>query len=501
MPIGIAALSHETHTFLPDTTGLERFEQEAFRGDALLDRFRGTNTATGGFIDVLEEAAEDPHPVVHAKGGVSGTVEDAVYDTYVTEMREGFEDVDLDGVLLFLHGAMVTESRRDPETDVVRAVRDVVGDVPIAVAMDLHGNVDPALLEVADVVCAYRSSPHVDGHETGRRAARLLLRTLDGDVAPAMAMAKPGLAVPTVFSATTTEPARALVSRALAWERQPELFDVTRWRDRDDVLDVSVFFGFPWSDVPQNGVAPVAVTDDNPELADAIVSDLAQALLEHADALTAPDHLYSVEDGIAYALERAETASKPVCVLDHADRLNETTFVLRELLAQDATNVAVPLLYDPAVAAACVEAGVGETVTVSVGSKSSPRGGRPVDVTGTVAWAGELTYEATGPMRRGKERTHGPTAVLETDGVWLQVVSRRENLIDRDPIEQYGFDLADFDVVVSKSKTHFRAVYEDAAAEIVVVDAPEYSPADLGVYEFEHVRPGVYPITAETPPR
>jgi microcystin degradation protein MlrC len=33
----------------------------------------------------------------------------------------------IDGVLLALHGAMATESREDPETDLVRAVRWMVG--------------------------------------------------------------------------------------------------------------------------------------------------------------------------------------------------------------------------------------------------------------------------------------------------------------------------------------------------------------------------------------
>jgi microcystin degradation protein MlrC len=497
MRIGTAGLSHETHTFLPRKTPVDPFEEAAVRGGAVTETFRGTNTVTGGFVDACEAAGHDLVPTVRSRGGVSGTVVDEVYDRYVGEMVEGFERAgDLDGVLLFLHGAMVTESRTDPETDVVRAVRDAVGDVPVVVGMDLHGNVGPDLAEAADAVCAYRSSPHVDRSETGRRAARLLFRTVAGEVSPTVAVSKPGLAVPSAFSATTTVPARDVVSRALAWEHQPELHDVTKWDRRDDVLDVSCFFGFAWSDVPQVGLAAVAVTDDDPDLAREIADDVASFAWERREGLTDPEGLYGVEEAVSVALERGARADRPVLLLDHADRLSETTYVLRELLEQDASNVAFPLLWDPEAVERCVEAGEGATVTVAVGSKTSPRGGGPVEVTGTVEWVGHEPYVSTGPMKGGQRVDHGPTAVLDVGGVWLQLTTEMDtSMIDTDPIEQYGYDAASFDVIVSKSKTHFRAVYEAFASDIVVADAPEYSPADLSVFDYERVPEGVYPIT------
>ena len=48
----------------------------------------------------------------------------------------------VDGVLLDLHGAMVPETCEDGEGDILGAVRAAVGpDVPIAVTLDLHGNI------------------------------------------------------------------------------------------------------------------------------------------------------------------------------------------------------------------------------------------------------------------------------------------------------------------------------------------------------------------------
>jgi microcystin degradation protein MlrC len=285
--------------------------------------------------------------------------------------------------------------------------------------------------------------------------------------------------------------------RNLIWQAKPELHDVTRFADADRVLDVSFFFGFAWADVPQLGVAAVAVTDDDPELAATIADDVADFAWAHREGLTNPEGVYDLEAGVAEALRRAETADAPVLLLDAADRLAETTYVLRELVERDADNVAVPLLYDPEAVDVCAAAGEGARVDLSVGSKTSDRGGGPVDLTATVEWVGHNPYVATGPISQGERVDHGETAIVRAGGLWLQLTSERDTfgLNDTDAIDQYGYDTTDFDVVVSKSKTHFRAVFEDLAESIVIVDAPEYSPIDLTHFDYEQAPADLYPLS------
>ncbi len=489
MRIGIAGITHETHTFLPDKTGVAGFESETIRGKAILETYRDTNTCIGGFIEVCEARGAELAPVVFSSGGVSGTVADAVYEKYVGEMREGFSCLadTLDGILLWLHGAMVTESRQDTETHIVKDIRTAVGyDIPIMVALDLHGNIDPALLTKATAICGYRSSPHVDMAETGRRTASALLDMLGGKTRPVCAIAKPGLVVPSLFSATTVPPAKDIIARAMEWQGKPR------------VIDVSFFFGFAWSDVHQLGVSAVAVTDNAPELARVIVDDLAAYAWSRRAELTGGPNVHSVADGVALAIERAKNATKPIVILDHSDRLNDTTFVLHELLRQNAQGAAHPLLYDPGAVQACIAAGVGNEVTVMAGGKSSRIAGGPVRLAGRVEWVGEKSFVATGPMRRGLVTSYGPVAIVQVGGTWVQLVSEHESLIDEDPIIQFGRKIEDFRIIVSKSKTHFRAVYEQIAEEIIVVDAPAYSPVDLSVFDYRNVPRGVYPVTKKS---
>ncbi len=488
MKIGIAGISHETHTFLPDKTGLDDFDRVARHGKDILETYRPTNSSIGGFIQVCEPAGVELVPIVYASGGVAGTVKDEVYDKYIGEMCEGLGRVadTLDGILLSLHGAMVTESRQDTETHILKDVRKAVGyDIPIFVALDLHGNIDPAILTKATAIFGYHSSPHVDEAETGRRAARALLDMLAGKTRPVSAMAKPGMVVPSIFSATTVPPARDIIARVKDWQQKPR------------VIDVSFFFGFAWSDVHQLGASAVAVTDNAPELARVIVDDLAGAAWARREEFAGKRGVYSLRDGVALAMKRSMAASKPVVILDHADRLSDTTFVLHELVRQDARGVAFPLLCDPEAARACLEAGQGNTVELAVGSKSSPQAGGPVRLTGRVEWVGEKSYIGTGPMSYGERQDLGLTAILQAGGIWVQITSQRHSLIDEDPITQFGRKTGEFKIIVSKSKTHFRAVYEKVAQEIIIVDAPAYSPVDLSVFQYKNVPRGVYPITRQ----
>jgi microcystin degradation protein MlrC len=486
--LGVAGFSHETITFWPGLTTLADFERDATYGQAVLDKARGTNTCIGGFMEVCGAEGVELVPVLNASGGATETVADEVYDHYVPLMRKGFREMrdGIHGVLLSLHGAMATESRQDPETDAVHEIREEIGyEVPLMVTLDLHANKDDALLKEATAVFGFQSSPHVDMRNTGVRAARAMVRTLRSEINPVVALRKPGIVVPSVFSATTVSPAKDIIDRVRLWEREP------------GVVDVTALFGFAWADVRPLGMGMVAVTDDDPQLAQRIVDDLTELALGKKKELTGRSEasLYSVEEGVRLALRKAERARKPVVILDHADRSNDTTFVLRELLKQKAEKTAFPMIYDPGSAKKCVEAGVGATVELDVGATTGWRDGGKLRVKGKVLWAGEGRYRGTGPMRVNQDIQLGPTGILQVGGVWLQLISRQRSLIDDDPIKQFGYKPQDFKVIVSKSKTHFRAVYEVIGEEIIIVDAPGQCPADLGVFQYMNVPPGVYPVT------
>lgn len=486
--IGMAAFGHETVTFWPGVTPKEEFDRIVLFGEEVLEQRRGTNTVMGGFIGICEEEGMDPVPFFDVEAEASAVVSDDAFEAYAGRMIRGFRSIgsDLAGILLYLHGAMVTESYLSPETELVRRIRDSVSDtLPIVCAFDLHGNLDPELPGLCTALVSYRKSPHTDMMETGRRAARILVDFCIGKTRPVCSVRKPGLVIPSVFSATTAPPGKDLYDEVLRLATTP------------GILDVSFLSGFAWSDTPQAGAAAVAVADGNKALAEETAEKLVRFAWERRKQFTGREGnmLFSVQEGVDRAL-RIGRARRPVLLLDHADRTNDTTFVLEELLARGAENAAVPLFRDPEAVRVCIEAGPGAEVELSVGGSTGWRDNGPVRVSGRVEWTGSGSYRGTGPMTAGKVIDIGPAAVVQCGGIWLQLVSYNFVLMDTDPFVQFGRRAEEFDIIVSKSKTHFRQVYGPIAEEIIIIDAPGQCPADLSVFDYTRVPPGVYPVTS-----
>jgi microcystin degradation protein MlrC len=488
MRIALAGFNLESVSFLPEETTIEQFQHYESRGQDIVERFTGTNTVMGGFIDICNETGYEMVPIVMTEAGARGSAADSAFEHYARIITEALkaERGRLDGVLLHLHGAMTTPSRTDPDRDIAALVRAAIGpDVPFMLALDYHGNLDERSVAPATATFGYHYSPHVDMGETGRRAGRCLVRTLKGEIRPVTAIAKPGLMVPSILSATTLHPLADFVARSIALpEENPAL------------VDVSVFAGFSYADVPNCGFSVVVVADGDADLAQRTARELSDEIFASRVELYKPGFAKPLKEGLDYAFDLAARSDKPVVVLEHADRMNDSTHVLRELVRRGAQNVAVPYLYDAESARQAAEAGAGKTIRLALGGKSDARAGGPVEVEAEVVWAGPKTYIGTGPMRKNSRISPGIVAVLKVGGITVSVTETPLTCIDEDAFIQFGMDARDFDVVVLRSKTHFRAVWEPLSEEIVIVDTPDWGPADLLTLPYRHVpRDRVYPFT------
>jgi len=149
-----------------------------------------------------------------------------------------------------------------PEAEIVRRVREVVGDIPVFVTLDLHANEDHELSDIADAVFIVKRYPHYDAYLQGQRAARILIRTIKGSYKPTMATQKPGVITPSVFQGTGVSPAMEIMERA------------RRWENRETDVFVSVAFGFAYADVPDVGATVMVVTNDDLQLSERIAKDM-----------------------------------------------------------------------------------------------------------------------------------------------------------------------------------------------------------------------------------
>ncbi|MDY0393509.1 M81 family metallopeptidase [Virgibacillus halophilus] len=171
MKIIVGGLYHESNTFNPFVTNKEDFV--LVEGEKILDRVASTQ--------VFREANVDIVPSIHAFGLSSGIVTKDAYRYFADKMLHVIKnETDIDGIWLHLHGSMTVEGIGSGELQLLKEIREIVGkEIPISLALDIHGNNAKDLTNYVNIIRAYRTVPHVDQPETEIITARLLLEMLE----------------------------------------------------------------------------------------------------------------------------------------------------------------------------------------------------------------------------------------------------------------------------------------------------------------------------------
>jgi microcystin degradation protein MlrC len=486
----LAMLSHETNTFSNIPTDRAQFEARHLHyGGEIVELFRGTGTCLGGMIEAAERRGAQLVPSVAAAASPAGRVTADIHEHVKARMLADLQAAGpVDGVLLDLHGAMVPEGMDDGEGDVIAAVRAAVGpDVPIAVTLDLHGNLSEAMARGADLLHGYKTYPHVDMAERGVEATERLLDLIGRGLSPTAAFRKPPLLPPIGAQRTAVGPMRRLYDRADEMEKDPK------------VISISIFAGFPYADIPDAGLGIYVVTDGDRPLAEALADELAALAWQHRHEFV--HRGLPVPEAVRTALA---AEGRPIVLADMADNTGggaagDGTEILRELVRVGARSTVVACLWDPAAVQECIRAGVGQRLTLDVGGKVDDRHGAPLRVTGVVRTLSDGRFVHKGPMARGLPGRLGATAVLDVNDVKVILISYRWQTLDPEMLRFVGLDPLDHKLIVVKSTIHYRAAFEPIAKEIIEVDAPGLSSSNLARFAFERIRRPIFPLDAETP--
>ena len=491
----LAGMSHETNTFSPQPTILDKFGRYS-GGDGLLsgpsavELMSGTRTPFGGFCDLL--APLDAELTVPIVGGAapSGKVTDDAYETMAGAITDAVE-AGCDAVFLALHGAMVTETRDDAEGELLRRIRSIAPDMPIAVSLDFHLGMSPDLCTNATVVTGYRTYPHIDTYETSQRAGITLLRSLAGECDPVISWGVLPLMTNMLRQTPLHQPMKDIMDRAIEAEASGE------------VLNASVFGGFPLSDIPHTGLSVIVVADGDKAAGDALRDELLDMAWDRR-----ADFVHRFEP-MAESVARASDAPEgPIVLHDHGDNcgaggITDVMAVLGEALDQGFTDVVAGPYCDPGAAASLVEAGVGAEVTVDLGGKvdmpAIDLAGAPMTLSGTVTAVSDGRYEVTGPMMTGVTMNLGPSAALDIGPAVVLVCSNPIEPIDVDFYGVLGVDPTAHRYLLIKSRQHFRAAFEPISTEIIGVAGPGVCSEDYSIRTFERIRRPMYPMDLDTP--
>jgi microcystin degradation protein MlrC len=488
MRLLIAMMKHETNTFSPVPTPLARFGPRY--GEEAIAAYRGTGTGLGAYLDLAtREKAEIVMPIA-AGAAPSRPVEDSAYAHITDAILEAVAKGGFDGIMLDLHGAMVTESLEDGEGQLLKRLRAIDPKTPVAVSLDMHANLYDEIIANATVVTGYRTYPHIDTYETARLAGDILLRTIRGEVNPVMAWGNAPVLPHVMRQGSDDHPNKELQHRCATMAGE-------------GALAASLFTGFPHADIWNAGLSAVVVTDGNRKLAE----DLRDELLDRA-WVEREAFVYRIEPlqksvARAKAMSPAQAREGPVVLLDHYDNCAsggtmDTTVVLAEILRQGLEGVVAFAIYDPEVVQQAIAAGIGAQVTLSIGGKLAmpaiPAESPPLTVTGRVKTISDGRYRNRGPMARGLAMDMGPSVVLDTGAVEIVLISRHVEPSDLNCLSSLGIDPTQKRYVMLKSRVHWRAGLGSIAKAVVDCAGVGVCTSDYSQLKFEKVRRPIYPL-------
>jgi microcystin degradation protein MlrC len=489
MRLLLAMFKHETNTFSPVPTPFERFFRRTSGvlcgGKQAIDAYRGTGSGIGGFIEVAERLGAQIVLPVAAEAWPSGPVDEDAYERIAGLILDQVKEGGFDGILLDLHGAMVTRTLEDGEGTLLKRLREIDPKTPVGVTLDMHANLYDDIVKHATVITGYHTYPHVDVFEAGRRAADLLTRTIAGEINPVMAWGNRPMLPHVMRQGTHGEPNKSLQARCIAFES-------------GQALAASLFTGFPHADINNAGVSVVVCTDNDPVSA----RKLRDELLDQAWG--AREEFVFRHEPLRQSVSRAkEMTQGPIVLLDHCDNTAsggtmDTTVVLAEVLRQGLENAAFYAIYDPQAAATAAEAGVGADVTLKLGGKTpmpALRGSsHPLEVSGKVKFIFDGRYRNHGPMAKGTLNDTGTTVVLDTGKVEIVIVSHHQEPNDINCLQAVGIDPLQKRYVILKSRVHWRAGLGNIARDVVECDGLGVTTSDYSQLEFKNVRRPIYPL-------
>jgi microcystin degradation protein MlrC len=498
-------MHHETNTFAQEHNDAP--DGPVNVGQEIIDKAH-PKSFLGGFLENVRRDDIDLVPTHEVRYTYGGLIHADVFDHYVGQIVDTIRNTgQIDGVFFALHGAMVVE---DPYTDaegtLMKRVREIVGEgVPFVATYDFHNIMSHD--ECAQLAAAFPNdtNPHIDGYDRGLEAGACMLRILDGEINPVTRVVHIPIIGPNIGQST--------------WSHNPDeeerlpMYQLNLVRESLErtagVINICVQGGYGYADTPESCMSVMVTTDDDPDLAVKLASQLAQQVWEKRQQIVDVRPIYSIDDGVRMAMESNE--DKPVVLVDLGDDPGsscaaDSPAVLESLLRLGAKDC-VLTIRDPNVVEAGMQAGIGATLEMEVGAAIDQRFYKPIKVTGTVKSIDDGNYMICGPTHGGwgrdvtreawREANVGPRVVLRIGDKIDVVFSVGRSGKDRDFFKSAGIVFDEKKILVVKSNQAHRASFDPIVAYNIDLASPGASTVNYESLPFRHIQRPLWPIDTD----
>lgn len=474
MRIFVAGLETETNTFSPFPTKMDDYH--ITRVEDLDDQMEPL-ASMPPFLQWIERAKAIGSDLVFSVYGwaqPAGPTERSAYESFRDKILSDLEGAgEIDIVLLFLHGAMIAEGCEDCEADLMSRIRQKAGpQVVIAAELDLHAQLSSAMLDVADILVAYKEYPHIDVAARGEELFELAVKTWKGEIHPAMAMVDCNMLG---LFPTTASPLREFVDAMTDAESRP------------GILSLSFIHGFTYGDVSFAGSKVLAITDGDNQLAADVASEFADRVytFRHSIAVQPLTLDEALQEACAFISDSDRNSGCPVVVADQSDNAGcgapaDSTFALHWLLENGIENAAIAIFYDPNVVKQAIQAGEGSKVLCNLGGHHGAVSGQTLTAEFEVIKIVK-DYHHQFPQVNSEPQLMplGNTVSLRFEGVELVVSSRRCQCFCPSIFDDLGIKALEKDLLIPKSGQHFYNAFYPIASQIIYMAASGAVPPDI----------------------
>lgn len=384
----------------------------------------------------------------------------------------------VDGVILYLHGAMVADHCDDCEGDILSRVRRIVGnEVFIGVELDPHTHLSQAMVDHGDVLISMKEYPHTDYHERAVDLFALMRGYFNHRIKPVMSVVDCHMID---MYPTLIEPMKSVNAKVKHLEET-----------QADILSISIIHGFPWGDVADLGTKVLVITNDKPEVGEQIAEQLAS----HLQSLKGKISPKAYDVDAALTIATAMDDNQPVVLADTADNtgvgaLGDSTFILRAVFERGITNVALSPLYDPDAVKVLKLAGVGQNVDIYIGGKGQ-YSGKPL----FLKQAEVINIVPNLMVYLGDAKIScGEAVALRCQGVDIVINNKRWQSSSIECFSNMGIDPRRKKILIVKSSHHFRGSFQTISDCILTVNTPGTANLNFTQLPYRNINPTLHPI-------
>lgn len=466
MRIAIGSIQCEGNSLTPIYTKFEDFDYA--RGEAMYEKIK--------VVPLLRVHGCDIVPTIYAHALPGGAVVKEDFLRLANELVDAIPESGIDGIWLYLHGAMYVEEIGSGDTYLLKMVRDKVGfDIPISLAMDFHADNTDEIVQLSNCITAFRTAPHCDHTETQIRAMKLLFRCIEEKLMPKPQIARANVVICGDAVQTSLQPLKSIMEMAEEMERTIP-----------GIMCAQVFNGQPWIDAPYMGPSFVVTHESSTAVAGECAGKLAKKF-------------YDARHDFRFLVEAAEPAEavmlamsapeKQVFLSDSGDNTTagaagDNAYMLNLLLKMGAESFLIAGIADEAACSACYAANLGDTLTLKVGGgldKNSESAG----ITGRLIHRGDiLSYTGANA---------GESATLDCGSFTVVITKNRASLCRPDIFESINLDYSDFKIVVVKLGYLFPELAEKAERAILAF-TPGSSTERLEDMNMKNIRRPMFPL-------